>query len=108
MTPAPVASGGHRVARTACRICAVGCGTIVEIDGERVVKIKGDPDDPWSLGYTCSKGRAGPEFHHDPARFDAPLQRVDGELVATTWDAALDDITGKNAARQSKPEVTAV
>ena len=98
MTPGHVASRGHRMARTACRICAVGCGTIVEIDGQRVVKVKGDPDDPWSLGYTCSKGRAGPEFHHDPTRIDVPLQRVDGELVPTTWDDALDDIAARLAA----------
>ena len=82
-------------ARTACRICAVGCGTIVELDGDRVVRIKGDPDDPWSQGYTCSKGRAGPAFHHDTRRFDVPLTRVDGELVPTTWDAALDDIAAR-------------
>ena len=83
-------------ARTACRICAVGCGTIVELDGDRVVRIKGDPDDPWSQGYTCSKGRAGPEFHHDPRRFDVPLMRTaTGELVATTWDEALDDIAAR-------------
>jgi len=81
--------------RTACRICAVGCGTIVELDGDRVVRITGDPDDPWSQGYTCSKGRAGPEFHHDPRRFDVPLMRVDGELVPTTWEHALDDIAAR-------------
>ena len=50
-----------------CRLCAVGCGTIVELDGARVVRIKGDPDDPWSQGYTCSKGRAGPSSTTIPA-----------------------------------------
>ncbi len=61
-----------------------------------MVRIKGDPDDPWSQGYTCSKGRAGPEFHHDPRRFDVPLMRTaTGELVATTWDEALDDIAAR-------------
>ena len=83
-------------ARTACRICAVGCGTIVELDGDRVVRINGDPDDPWSQGYTCSKGRAGPEFHHDPRRFDVPLDRAaTASWSATTWDEALDDIAAR-------------
>ncbi|MEO5901144.1 MAG: hypothetical protein ABIR68_13610, partial [Ilumatobacteraceae bacterium] len=66
---------------TACRICAVGCGTLVDLDDERVVKISGDADDPWSHGYTCSKGRAGPHFHSDPQRLDHPLVRRNGELV---------------------------
>jgi anaerobic selenocysteine-containing dehydrogenase len=77
---------------TACRICAVGCGTIVELDGDRIVSVVGDPDDPWSAGYTCPKGRAGGAFHHHPERFDRPLVRRDGELVASSWDETLDDI----------------
>ncbi|HEX9258917.1 MAG TPA: molybdopterin-dependent oxidoreductase [Acidimicrobiales bacterium] len=81
-----------------CRICAVGCGTIVELDGERVVDVVGDPDDPWSHGYTCSKGRAGGTFHHHPDRFDVPLVRRGGELVTSSWESALDDIAGRLAA----------
>ena len=81
----------ERVATT-CRICAVGCGTIVELDGDRVVSIIGDTEDPWSAGYTCSKGRAGGVFHDHPDRLDRPLVRRDGELVPCSWDEALDDI----------------
>ncbi len=81
--------------RSACRICAVGCGTIVELDGQRVVSVVGDTDDPWSEGYMCSKGRAGGEFHHHPDRFDHPMVRRDGELVACSWDEALDDIAAR-------------
>jgi anaerobic selenocysteine-containing dehydrogenase len=101
-------SGRVRVA-SACRVCAVGCGTIVELDGERVVAVSGDPDDPWSAGYTCAKGRAGGAFHHHPERFDVPLVRRDGELVATTWDDALDDIAARIAALVDEhgPEVIA-
>jgi anaerobic selenocysteine-containing dehydrogenase len=84
----------ERVA-TACRICAVGCGTIVELDGDRVVGVSGDAQDPWSAGYTCSKGRAGPAFHHHPDRFDVPLVRRDGGLVPASWDEALDDIAAR-------------
>ena len=87
----------ERVA-SVCRVCAVGCGTIVELDGPRVVSINGDPDDPWSQGYTCSKGRAGGSFHHHPDRLDVPLVRRDGELVPCSWDDALDDIAARIAA----------
>jgi anaerobic selenocysteine-containing dehydrogenase len=80
---------------TACRICAVGCGTIVDTIGDRVVKISGDPDDPWSSGYTCAKGRAGPDVHHRPDRFDTPLVRRNGEFAAAPWDETLADIADR-------------
>ena len=94
---------------TACRLCAVGCGTIVELDGDRVVAVTGDPDDPWSKGYTCSKGRAGGAFHHHPDRLDVPLVRRGGRLVPCTWDEALDDIAARLAALVDDhgPEVVA-
>jgi anaerobic selenocysteine-containing dehydrogenase len=98
----------QRVA-SVCRLCAVGCGTIVELDGERVVAVTGDADDPWSHGYTCSKGRAGGSFHHHPDRFDVPLVRRGDELVACSWDDALDDIAGRLGALVDEhgPEVVA-
>lgn len=81
--------------RTACRLCAVGCGTVVELDGTRVLSVTGDPDDPWSAGYTCAKGRAGGDFHHHPDRLDVPLVRRDGRLVECSWEEALDDIAAR-------------
>ena len=85
---------------TACRICAVGCGTFVDVavdehGDERVVKVSGDPDDPWSRGYTCTKGRAGPDVHHRAERFDTPLVRRNGELVA--------GVVGRRARRHRRP-----
>src|SRR5690349_2473083 len=77
---------------TACRICAVGCGTLVDVEDGRVVRVTGDPDDPWSYGFTCSKGRAGPDFHHAPDRLDVPAIRRDGVLTPVSWAEALDDI----------------
>ena len=84
-----------RTVPTACRVCAVGCGTLVELDDHRVVKITGDPDDPWSRGYTCAFGRHAPEFHHHPDRVDVPLVRRDGVLVPTSWEDALDDVAAR-------------
>lgn len=65
---------------------------LVEVDGDDVIGVRGDPDDPGTAGYTCSKGRAGPEFHRAADRLDVPLVRRNGALVASTWGEALDDI----------------
>jgi anaerobic selenocysteine-containing dehydrogenase len=71
-----------------CRICNAMCGILVTIDGDRVVRVRGDAEHPLSEGYTCPKGRALPAFHHDPRRLDRPA--IGGQEVG--WDAMLDDL----------------
>ncbi len=71
-----------------CRICAAACGIAVTVDGERVVKVRGDADHPVSRGYTCSKGRGLAAWHHAPDRLDRP--RLRGQEVG--WDEILDDL----------------
>ena len=71
-----------------CRICAAACGIIVSVDGDRVERVRGDLDHPVSRGYTCSKGRGLPEWHHGAKRLDQP--RLRGAL--TTWDHLLSDL----------------
>ena len=58
---------------TFCRLCPAFCGMLVTVEDDRVVSVTGDPDNPVSRGYTCSKGRASGALHHHPARLDAPL-----------------------------------
>jgi anaerobic selenocysteine-containing dehydrogenase len=71
-----------------CRICTAYCGVIVTVDGDQVVGLRGDRDHPASRGYTCSKGRALPAFHHSPTRLDNP--RLRGRLAS--WAECLDDL----------------
>ena len=45
------------------------------------MRVRGDADHPVSAGYTCSKGRGLPEWHHSDRRLDAPrLRGRDREL----------------------------
>ncbi|MGZ4690306.1 MAG: molybdopterin-containing oxidoreductase family protein [Acidimicrobiia bacterium] len=71
-----------------CRICAAACGIVVTVDSQRVLRVRGDADHPVSRGYTCSKGRGLPQWHHAPGRLDRP--RVRGRGVS--WDDALGDL----------------
>ncbi|MGH8973127.1 MAG: molybdopterin-containing oxidoreductase family protein [Acidimicrobiia bacterium] len=87
---------GVRQVHTFCRVCNAMCGIVVEVDGDTVLRVAGDPDHPVSAGYTCSKGRCLPELHHDPDRLEAPLVRdADGALRATGYDEALDELAGR-------------
>src|SRR5438093_2687619 len=81
-----------RTVRSFCRICTAICGIVVEVAGDEVVRVRGDPEHPLSHGYTCAKGRALPKMHHHPDRIEQPMMRIDGVLQPVTWEAALDDL----------------
>lgn len=41
---------------TTCCYCGVGCGVLIEHDGERIFGVSGDPSHPANFGKLCSKG----------------------------------------------------
>jgi anaerobic selenocysteine-containing dehydrogenase len=71
-----------------CPLCEATCGLAIEHDGDRVVKVRGDVDDPFSRGFICPKGASIGELHADPDRLTTPLIRRDGELVEASWEEA--------------------
>ena len=99
---APRTATADRVARSVCPYCAVGCGQLVYVKGERIVDIEGDPDSPISQGCLCPKGAAtfqlvtGSQHEHhgtalgivqveNQARSVRPRRRHD---VPRTWRSA--------------------
>jgi anaerobic selenocysteine-containing dehydrogenase len=81
----------RRSIRSFCRICTTVCGIEVDVEGDRVVRARGDTTHPFSKGYTCPKGRALPELHHHPDRVERPMMRIGDRLDACSWSDALDD-----------------
>ncbi|MEZ6197309.1 MAG: molybdopterin-dependent oxidoreductase [Planctomycetota bacterium] len=79
------------IRRTACnRDCPDSCSLLVEVEGDRVLAIRGDPEDPFTRGFICPRTRRFPARHHAPDRFLRPQVRRDGRLEPLSWDAALD------------------
>jgi anaerobic selenocysteine-containing dehydrogenase len=78
-----------------CRVCTSTCGIVVEVDGDRVLRVRGDNDNPLTRGYSCSKGRALPEAHHHPNRITAPQMKIDGVLQPAGWELVLDDLADR-------------
>ncbi len=72
-----------------CTLCEAHCGIAVEVDGDRVLRIAGDPDDVMSKGYICPKAAALADLHSDPDRLRAPVKRVGDEFVEISWEEAL-------------------
>ncbi|MFT5443016.1 MAG: anaerobic selenocysteine-containing dehydrogenase [Myxococcota bacterium] len=75
-----------------CPLCEATCGIAVQIEGDRVVRVRGDEDDPFSRGFICPKGSTLAELHHDPDRLREPLVRRNGRLEKATWDEAFEAI----------------
>lgn len=79
-----------------CRICTSLCGIDVEVEGERVISVRGDVEHPLTRGYTCSKGRALPEMHHRSDRLLFPqLRKGGGAPRRASWDEVLGDLAGR-------------
>jgi anaerobic selenocysteine-containing dehydrogenase len=73
-----------------CTLCEATCGITVTTDGDRVVDIRGDENDPMSRGYICPKATALADLHHDPDRLTRPVVKRDGRFVKVGWDEAFD------------------
>jgi anaerobic selenocysteine-containing dehydrogenase len=73
-----------------CTLCEAHCGINVDVEGDRVLRITGDAEDPISRGYICPKAAALADLHADPDRLRQPVKRVGSEWVQIGWDEALD------------------
>lgn len=76
--------------------CPDTCGLLVKVENGRIIKVKGDPDHPYTQGFICRKGARFPEHVHNDARITVPLKRTgpkgSGEFAPVTWDEALDEV----------------
>jgi anaerobic selenocysteine-containing dehydrogenase len=72
------------------------------MEGDRVVKITGDPDSPTSRGYLCPKGAASPQLLYHPDRITHPLRRAgkrtENKWQRISWDEALDEMADRLSA----------
>jgi len=83
-------------AHTFCRICQGMCGLVATIEGDRVVKVRGDRDNAITRGFACAKGLASPELHYGPKRLlHHQRRRDDGTYERIAFDDAIDLITAR-------------
>jgi anaerobic selenocysteine-containing dehydrogenase len=88
------------VVRTVCaHDCPDACSVLATVQEGRVVRTVGDPEHPFTRGFLCGKVQRYAERVHSPERLLTPLRRVgpkgEGRFTPITWDAALDEITGR-------------
>jgi anaerobic selenocysteine-containing dehydrogenase len=81
--------------KTSCVLCFNNCGLEVIAEGSKIVKVRGDKENPRSQGYLCRKGANIAYFQNNPERLKFPLKHVGGRFERISWDRALDEIADR-------------
>ncbi len=88
----------HRV----CPFCEATCGLAVEVEGDSIVTVRGDKEDPFSRGYICPKAYGLKELYHDPDRLRRPVRRTANGWEEITWDEAYEEVASRLIAIREK------
>ena len=78
-----------------CTHCADGCKTTLGTRNDRI--IRGNNRDRSGINgeFLCIKGRYAFDFYDHAERLQAPLERIDGQLVEVSWSQALETVARK-------------
>jgi len=84
------------------------------MEGDRVVKVTGDPESPTSRGYLCPKGAAAPEVLYHKDRLAYPMRRAgargENRWKRISWDEAISEMVERldRIRRESGSEYVAI
>ena len=108
-----------KTVRSVCPYCGVGCGIVMQVQDNLIVKVSGDKQHPSNFGRLCTKGstcnqtvaNAGrmehafmrQERNRDPARVS-----IDQAINATARDCATSVLRRSKAAPATNPIISTV
>jgi len=76
---------------TACTYdCPDACSLVLEQTGDGNLRLRGNPDSPFTRGFMCAKTRRHIRRLESPSRILEPLLKTKGGWRGIGWDAALD------------------
>ena len=95
----PHATGQKTVLAACPHDCPDTCSMLVTVENDRVVKVRGNPDHPFTDGRLCVKVNHYEERVHHPDRVLYPLKRSgpkgSGQFARITWQAAIEEIVSR-------------
>lgn len=79
--------------------CHNNCGILMYVKDDKIVKVEGDPENPYNQGRLCSRCLAIPEYVYHKDRLQYPMKRVgergENKWERISWDEAYDTIYEK-------------
>ncbi|MFW9806862.1 MAG: molybdopterin-dependent oxidoreductase, partial [Candidatus Thorarchaeota archaeon] len=90
--------------RSACALnCPDICAYVVHIEDDKIVRLEGDPNHPYTLGRCCPKGYAHVlRMYYDDRLLYPQKKQQDGSFRRITWEEAFDEIAARmKEAKQS-------
>src|SRR5262245_61515300 len=85
-----------------CMLCEAVCGVAVETDGDQIVSIRGDDEDPFSRGHVCPKVVGLKDVQTDPDRIREPMRRTGDTWKPVSWQAAMSEATDRFSELQAR------
>lgn len=82
----------YKKIKTICPYCGVGCGIVVYLKNNEIVKIKGDDESPVNRGFLCIKGKFGFEYVKSEDRLKKPIIKENGKFKEVNWTDAIEFI----------------
>jgi anaerobic selenocysteine-containing dehydrogenase len=84
----------RRILKTLCnRDCPDVCQILVHLEGDRAVRLQGDPEHPITRGFLCPRTNKFLSLQYGKERLTTPLLRKGGGLEAVgrwfAWDWSL-------------------
>jgi len=101
-TTAATPTDNEQIHFRTCTLCEAMCGVEIKHDGEKVLSIKGDKNDPFSQGYICPKATALQDLYEDPDRLRGPVERTADGWKSISWPEALDKVAAGIQSVQQK------
>jgi anaerobic selenocysteine-containing dehydrogenase len=72
------------------------CSLLAQVDNGKLIKVSGDPEQPFTAGFACAKVNRDAEIVHSPDRIATPQRRTgpkgSGQFAPIGWNEALDEI----------------
>ena len=81
--------------KTSCVLCGNQCGLEVRVENNKIVRVRGDKDNPVSEGYVCRKGMNVAFHQHNKDRVLFPLKKVGNGFQRVSWEQAISEIAEK-------------
>lgn len=89
---------------TACTMdCPDACSLVVEQKADGRIALRGNPDSPFTSGFTCPKIKGHIRRLQHPGRIRHPLLRVNQTWQRISWEQALDLCARKIQQLRSEP-----